>query len=120
MYFHEVGAVDSIVDILSVAVCLDNLDIDQVIVTELCEGRGTVRCQHGILPIPVPAVTNIVQANHLKLKLTQIEGELVTPTGAAIVAAIRTSDKLPESFFIEKQVLVQENENTPVPVFCVQ
>ena len=98
VYFHEVGAVDSIVDILSVAVCLDNLDIDQVIVTELCEGRGTVRCQHGILPIPVPAVTNIVQANHLKLKLTQIEGELVTPTGAAIVAAIRTSDKLPESF----------------------
>ena len=47
-------------------------------------------------------MANIVQANHLKLKLTQIEGELVTPTGAAIVAAIRTSDKLPESFFIEK------------------
>ena len=45
VYFHGVGAVDSIVDILSVAVCLDNLDIDQVIVTELCEGRGTVRCQ---------------------------------------------------------------------------
>lgn len=102
VYFHEVGAVDSIVDILSVAVCLDNLDIDQVIVTELSEGRGTVRCQHGILPIPVPAVANIVQANHLRLKLTQVEGELVTPTGAAIVAAVRTSDKLPESFFIEK------------------
>ena len=102
VYFQEVGAVDSIVDILSVAICLDNLDIDRVIVTELCEGRGTVRCQHGILPIPVPAVANIVQANHLKLKLTQVEGELVTPTGAAIVAAIRTSDKIPESFFIEK------------------
>ena len=102
VHFHEVGAVDSIVDILSAAVCLDNLDIDQVIVTELSEGRGTIRCQHGILPIPVPAVANIVQANHLRLKLTQVEGELVTPTGAAIVAAIRTSDKLPESFFIEK------------------
>lgn len=102
VYFHEVGAVDSIVDILSVAICLDNLDIDRVIVTELCEGRGTVRCQHGILPIPVPAVANIVQTNHLRLKLTQVEGELVTPTGAAIVAAIRTSDKIPESFFIEK------------------
>ena len=102
VHFHEVGAVDSIVDILSAAVCLDNLDIDQVIVTELSEGRGTIRCQHGILPIPVPAVANIVQANHLRLKLTQVEGELVTPTGAAIVAAVRTSDKLPESFFIEK------------------
>lgn len=102
VYFHEVGAVDSIVDILSVAICLDNLDIDRVIVTELCEGRGTVRCQHGILPIPVPAVANIVQTNHLRLKLTQVEGELVTPTGAAIVAAVRTSDKIPESFFIEK------------------
>lgn len=102
VHFHEVGAVDSIIDILSVAICLDDLDIDQVIVTELCEGRGTVRCQHGILPIPVPAVANIVQENHLKLRLTQVEGELVTPTGAAIVAAIRTSDKLPESFFIEK------------------
>lgn len=102
VHFHEVGAVDSIVDILSAAVCLDNLDIDQVIVTELSEGRGSIRCQHGILPIPVPAVANIVQANHLRLKLTQVEGELVTPTGAAIVAAVRTSDKLPESFFIEK------------------
>lgn len=102
VHFHEVGAVDSIVDILSAAVCLDNLDIDQVIVTELSEGRGTIRCQHGILPIPVPAVANIVQANHLRLKLTQVEGELVTPTGAAIVAAVRTSAKLPESFFIEK------------------
>lgn len=102
VHFHEVGAVDSIVDIVSVAVCLDNLDVTEVIVPVLCEGRGTVRCQHGILPIPVPAVANIVSANHLHLKMTEVEGELVTPTGAAIVAAVKTKDKLPETFEIRK------------------
>ena len=102
VHFHEVGAVDSIVDIVSTAVCLDNLDITDVIVPVLCEGRGTVRCQHGILPIPVPAVANVVSANHLHLKMTEVEGELVTPTGAAIVAAVKTKDKLPETFEIQK------------------
>ena len=100
VHFHEVGAVDSIVD--TVAVCLDDLDVTEVIVPVLCEGRGTVRCQHGILPIPVPAVANIVSANHLHLKMTEVEGELVTPTGAAIVAAVKTKDKLPETFEIQK------------------
>lgn len=56
MHFHEVGAVDSIVDIVAVAVCLDNLDIREVIVSEVYR-RGFVRCQHGTIPIPVPAVT---------------------------------------------------------------
>ncbi len=102
VHFHEVGAVDSIVDIVSVAVCLDDLDVTEVIVPVLCEGRGTVRCQHGILPIPVPAVSNIVSANHLYLKMTEVEGELVTPTGAAIVAAVKTKDKLPETFEIQR------------------
>lgn len=102
VHFHEVGAVDSIVDIVSVAVCLDDLDVTEVIVPVLCEGRGTVHCQHGILPIPVPAVANIVSANHLYLKMTEVEGELVTPTGAAIVAAVKTKDKLPETFEIQK------------------
>ncbi len=102
VHFHEVGAVDSIVDIVSVAVCLDNLDITNVIVPYMCEGSGTIRCQHGILPIPVPAVANIVQMNGLQLKLTDVMGELVTPTGAAIVAAVRTSDRLPEKFKIKK------------------
>ena len=104
VHFHEVGAVDSIVDIVAAAVCMDSLQVDvtEVIVPVLCEGRGTVRCQHGILPIPVPAVANIVSANHLHLKMTEVEGELVTPTGAAIVAAVKTKDKLPETFEIQK------------------
>ena len=102
VHFHEVGAVDSIVDVAAAAVCLDNLDVTEVIVPKLCEGTGTVRCQHGILPVPVPAVANIVEQNHLNLQITNVEGELVTPTGAAIAAAVRTSDVLPDRFTIEK------------------
>ena len=102
VHFHEVGAVDSIVDIVSVAVCLDNLGIEEVIVPEICEGGGTIRCQHGILPVPVPAVTNIAAAHGLNLHLTGEEGEYITPTGAAIVAAVGTSKNLPESFLIKK------------------
>jgi hypothetical protein len=102
VHFHEVGAVDSIVDIISVAVCIDNLDITNVIVPYMCEGNGTIRCQHGVLPIPVPAVANIVQMNDLNIKMIDMMGELVTPTGAAIVAALKTSDKLPSQFKIKK------------------
>ena len=102
VHFHEVGAVDSIVDILSAAVCMDDLDVEEVIIPRLCEGSGMIRCQHGILPVPVPAVSNIVSAHHLKLHITPVQGELVTPTGAAIVAAFLTSEKLPEDFTVEK------------------
>lgn len=102
VHFHEVGVVDSIVDILAVAICLDNLDITEVIVPFLCEGQGSIRCQHGIIPVPVPAVVNIAQAHGLTLKPTGVQGELVTPTGAAIVAAVRTSDKLPQTCRIVK------------------
>lgn len=102
VHFHEVGAVDSIADVIAAGICLDDLDVDEVIVPELWEGMGTVRCRHGILPVPVPAVANIVAANRIKLHVTDVQGELVTPTGAAIVAAIRTSDVLPERFLVEK------------------
>lgn len=102
VHFHEAGAVDSVIDIVAAAVCLDYLDITEVIVEELYEGRGTVRCQHGILPVPVPAVVNIAEKYKLPLVITKTMGELVTPTGAAITAAIRTSGHLPNRFIVEK------------------
>lgn len=102
VHFHEVGAADSIADIAAVAVCLDNLQISDVIIPALHEGCGTIRCQHGILPVPVPATANIITEHHIPLKLTGIQGEFVTPTGAAIATAIRTSGQLPEQFQITR------------------
>lgn len=102
VHFHEVGAVDSIVDIVGAAICFDNLQADRIIVKELYEGQGCIRCQHGIIPVPVPAVINIVQQQKLSLHITNVQGELVTPTGVAIAAAVRTSDKLPDTFTVKK------------------
>ena len=102
VHFHEVGAVDSIADVVAAAVCLDDLDVTDVVVPVLCEGQGTVRCQHGVIPVPVPAVVNVAAAHGIPLRILDVEGELVTPTGAALVAAVRTRSRLPERFVVER------------------
>lgn len=102
VHFHEVGAIDSIVDVVAASVCFDDLEIDEVIVPKICEGTGTVRCRHGILPVPVPAVLNIAEMYKLPLSIMDRPGEYVTPTGAAFVAAVMTSSVLPETMIPKK------------------
>jgi hypothetical protein len=115
VHFHEVGAIDSIVDIIAVSVCFDNLGINEVIIPKLCEGCGTIRCQHGILPVPVPATTYIAERYRLNLQITEYQGEFVTPTGAAIAAVLTTSDKLPEKFKIIKTGMGAGKRNYELP-----
>ena len=100
VHFHEVGAVDSIVDILAVAVCADNLGMDNAVIPWMHEGEGMIRCQHGMIPVPVPAVMTIAEKYGLVLRPAGIQGELVTPTGAAIAACFGKKNRLPGEYRI--------------------
>lgn len=88
VHFHEVGALDSIIDVLAAAVLYDSLQVEHCTASELCEGQGMINCQHGLLPIPVPAVRHIIEDHQLPLQRCREYAELITPTGAAIIAAL--------------------------------
>lgn len=86
VHFHEVGALDSIVDIVGTAICVDQLKPDKIVFSKLPISRGFVNCQHGMFPLPAPATMEIVKG--LPLYFTDAPIELVTPTGAAIAKAL--------------------------------
>ena len=99
--FHEVGAIDSIVDIVGCAICLDYLDVGKIFVSRINTGSGFVKCAHGLMPVPAPATAELLQG--LKTYHFGPEKELTTPTGAAIVNALAEySADLPEDFSSEK------------------
>ena len=100
VHFHEVGAVDSIVDIVGTAICLDYLEIEKIFVSRVNTGSGTVHTQHGRMMVPAPATAEL-----LRLFPTYHEGaakELTTPTGAAVLAALAEfSDHVPTDLLTE-------------------
>lgn len=95
VHFHEVGAVDSIVDVVATAVCMDQLKVDRVVFSKIREGQGTVRCAHGDLPVPVPATLALLSSCNAELVFTETQGEMVTPTGAAIAAVLGSDYGVP-------------------------
>lgn len=101
-YFHEPGALDSIADIVGAAICFDNLNVKEVINLRVNDGCGYIKCKDKILSVPVPATKLISQKYNLNLVSTNEKGEMVTPTGASILAGIKTMDFLPENYIVEK------------------
>jgi hypothetical protein len=91
VHFHEVGAVDTIVDIAGICLGLDYLGVDEILFSTLTDGRGTVTTQHGTMPVPVPAVA--AMAEGFDLRILDIATELLTPTGCAVLTALGRQEK---------------------------
>lgn len=83
IHFHEVGAMDAIADVAAVCALMEELDPSKVLASEIHVGNGTVSCAHGVLPVPAPATANILQG--LPCAAGEIDGEICTPTGAALL-----------------------------------
>ncbi|MGQ7868357.1 nickel pincer cofactor biosynthesis protein LarC [Sunxiuqinia sp. sy24] len=113
VHFHEVGALDSIADIVGAAICLDYLQVDKVMASPIQLGGGTVKCAHGIMPVPAPATAEIVK--NIPIKTGLVNHEATTPTGAAILVA--TVDEFTEhiSLPITKTAYGIGNRDSEVP-----
>lgn len=88
IHFHEVGAIDSIVDIVGSCICIDMLGAERVYSSELHDGKGFIKCAHGLLPVPVPAVMEMLCDSRIPLITEEVNTELVTPTGIGILKMI--------------------------------
>lgn len=95
--FHEVGAVDSIVDIVGAAICIDLLEVDEILCSPVHDGSGYIECRHGIIPVPVPAVMEMLKGSEISIVTEDVDTEMVTPTGFAILKGLgATCMRMPE------------------------
>lgn len=115
VHFHEVGAIDAIVDIVGTCLGLDWLGIDQLYCSALPAGGGTVWAAHGRLPVPVPAVLKLWQSRQVPVYSNGIERELVTPTGAAIAVTLATQFGPPPAMTIHRIGLGAGSHQLPIP-----
>lgn len=114
VHFHEVGAVDSIIDIVGAAICFKALKVDAVYVSAVELGSGFVKCEHGKLPVPAPATAEIMKG--IPVRKGGVDFEATTPTGAAILAALGTKFGIPVSFKIERTAYgVGQKDHPDVP-----
>jgi uncharacterized protein (TIGR00299 family) protein len=114
VHFHEVGAVDSIIDVVGAAICYNFLDVEAVHVSVVELGGGFVKCDHGLLPVPAPATAEILQG--IPVKKDGVDFEATTPTGAAILATLGTSFDAALAIKIKKTAYgVGQKENESVP-----
>jgi uncharacterized protein (TIGR00299 family) protein len=113
VHFHEVGAIDSIVDIVGAAICLDYLKVDKVISSPIQVGSGIIHCSHGTLPVPAPATAEILQGMPIKTGLVPFEA--TTPTGAAIIAATASSFTEKIDFTPQKIGYGLGSKDSPIP-----
>lgn len=88
VHFHEVGAIDSIVDIVGTAILINKINPEKIIASVVNDGYGFIECAHGTMAVPVPATSEIFAASNVKFRQIDIDTELVTPTGAAIIAEL--------------------------------
>ena len=88
VHFHEVGAIDSIVDIVGTAILVNKINPDKIMSSIVNDGYGFIECAHGTMPVPVPATSEIFAASSVKFRQIDVDTELVTPTGAAIIAEL--------------------------------
>lgn len=113
VHFHEVGAIDSIVDLVGAAICIDYLKVDKIIASPVQVGGGFVKCAHGIMPVPAPATAEILR--NIPIRIGIVQFETTTPTGAAILASNADEFTQKAEFSIKRTAYGIGHRNLEIP-----